>query len=94
MDRWPNVVNAEINQAPQLLRETADQLMHPQPILALILVGVVIVLLSSFMQEKAFLDQENRNAWLIASSALKTTLWIDGLFLITALIQPGLSGLI
>ena len=30
----------------------------------------------------------------MAAAVLITTLWVDGLFLLTALLQPGLSGLI
>jgi hypothetical protein len=30
----------------------------------------------------------------MAAAVLITTLWVDGLFLLSALLQPGLSGLI
>jgi len=34
------------------------------------------------------------STWSMAGAVLVTTVWVDGLFLITALLQPGLSGLI
>jgi len=37
------------------------------------------------------MDGEN---WEMAGAVLVTTVWVDGLFLLTALLQPGLSGLI
>lgn len=94
MDQWPVVINSQLTDAPQLLRETADQLLRAQPLLALLLVGIVILILSNIMESQASSDYQNRDTWLVASAALMTTLWIDGLFLITALLQPELSGLI
>ena len=32
--------------------------------------------------------------WCMAGAVLVTTVWVDGLFLLTALLQPGFSGLI
>ena len=94
MGKWPTVINAKMNDAPELLRETADQLLHPKPIFSLVLVGILIIILSNFMDRQATLNKQYESSWLVASAALTTTLWIDGLFLLTALIQPGLSGLI
>jgi hypothetical protein len=33
-------------------------------------------------------------SWEMAGAVLVTTVWVDGLFLLTALVQPSLSGLI
>ena len=94
MDRWPEVVQADLNQAPDLLNKAASQLFQPQPIAFLLVAGVLIALLANEMRERACLTSPSGSTWLVASAALTTTLWIDGLFLITALIQPRLSGLI
>ncbi|WP_320673525.1 DUF3120 domain-containing protein [Prochlorococcus sp. MIT 1341] len=94
MDKWPAVVNANLSEASLLLSETADQLLLPKPLCSLALIGIVILALSNAMERQAKVSSQNQDTWLVASAALKTTLWIDGLFLLTALIQPGLSGLI
>ena len=94
MQYWPKVVEAPLQKAPSLLIETAEQLLRPQPIAFLLIAAVLIGLLARAMKRKAELSSDSKSAWLVASAALTTTLWIDGLFLITALIQPKLSGLI
>ena len=53
-----------------------------------------IVFLSDQMNQRGVIRSPAGNAWLVAGTALTTTLWVDGLFLITTIIQPKLSGLI
>jgi len=94
MNQWPVVVMAPLQQAPRLLHETAQQLLHPLPLIALVSAATLIVLLAQAMQQKTRLASEFRSTWAVASAVLVTTVIIDGLFLIAALINPGLSGLI
>ncbi len=94
MVQWPLVVNAPLSEAPKLLYEAANQLLDPLSIALLLSAAVLIMLIARAMRLKASLDAYLRETWMVASSALTTTLLIDGLFLITALIQPQLSGLI
>jgi len=46
------------------------------------------------MNQKSKSESSSCDAWLVSSAALTTTLWVDGLFFATTLIQPQLSGLI
>jgi len=94
MSQWPAVVKASINQAPELLNQTAQQLLELQSLTSLLVAGILIAYLASAMRKKGLVNQESGNTWLVASAALNTTLWIDGLFLLTALMAPRLSGLI
>ncbi|HGY5536047.1 MAG: DUF3120 domain-containing protein [Prochlorococcus sp.] len=94
MNQWPAVVEAPLQQSPQLLHETAQQLLHPQPLLALISAAALIVFLAQVMQQRVRLASQWRSTWAVASSVLLTTVLIDGLFLFAALINPALSGLI
>ncbi len=94
MHSWPVVVKAPLGKARELLKETAQQILEPQPILLLLGAAILILGIASFMRKKALVSEESASAWIVASAALTTTLWVDGLFLITALIQPRLSGLI
>ena len=94
MHSWPDVVKASLVDAPQLLHQTAEQLFKPQSIVLLILAGVLIVFIANLMRERGQIRSPSGNTWLVASAALTTTLWVDGLFLLTALVQPRLSGLI
>jgi len=91
---WPDVVQASLIEAPELLRQTAEQLFQPQPILLLIFAAVLILFIANLMSQRALAHSPSGSTWLVASAALKTTLWVDGLFLLTAFVQPRLSGLI
>ncbi len=94
MNQWPAVVNAPLNEASEILNETAEQLLRPQPIFLLLLAAGFIALLARLMKARTNLRSPSGSTWLVASAALTTTLWIDGLFLIMALVKPRLSGLI
>lgn len=94
MNSWPDVVKAPVIDASGLLHETAEQLFNFRSICLLILAAVLIVIIANLMRERGVLHTPSGSTWLVASAALTTTLWVDGLFLLTALVQPRLSGLI
>ncbi len=94
MDQWPVVVEASLDDAPALLNQTAESLINPQSIGSLLLAGTLIAVLARFMKKRASFQSPFSNTWLVASAALTTTLWVDALFLVTAIVQPDLSGLI
>lgn len=94
MNSWPDVVQASLGEASQLLHQTAEMLFRPVPIGLLIVAAIFIVFISNLMRERAILHTPSGSTWLVASAALTTTLWVDGLFLLTAFVQPRLSGLI
>ncbi len=94
IDSWPEVVKASLLEAPQLLHETAEKLFKLQSIFMLMVAAVCIFFIAKLMRERAILHTPSGGAWLVASAALTTTLWVDGLFVVTAFVQPRLSGLI
>tara|TARA_B100000700_G_C14872654_1_gene774155 strand:+ start:352 stop:990 length:639 start_codon:yes stop_codon:yes gene_type:complete len=94
MDFWPKVVSSQLDQASGILNETAKQLLGYQQLFWLLFSAIVILYISKYMKNRSINDDLFSTSWLVASAALTTTLWVDGLFLLTALIQPRLSGLI
>ena len=94
MKAWPDVINASFQNASYELHQTALDLLSIQKILLLISAALLIVFIAYLMNKKALEDNIFKNTWLVASAALITTLWVDGLFFLTTLIQPQLSGLI
>tara|TARA_Y100001968_G_scaffold249886_1_gene234826 strand:+ start:52 stop:744 length:693 start_codon:yes stop_codon:yes gene_type:complete len=94
MKSWPEVVNANLQTASSLLYQTSQELLRPEKIILLILAAFLIVVIAYFMNKKASSDNYFQGTWLVASAALITTLWVDGLFFLTTLIQPQFSGLI
>ena len=94
MKSWPEVVNASFQRAPELLNKAALDLLDTSNILLLFTAGSLIIFIAYWMNKKASNTSPFASSWLVASAALITTLWVDGLFFLTTLIQPQLSGLI
>ena len=87
MKDWPAVVSAPFDQAPGLLHAAGLQLLNPAPLLAVGLAAALILMLGRRLSQAG-------ETWCMAGAVLVTTVWVDGLFLLTALLQPGFSGLI
>jgi hypothetical protein len=87
MPYWPGVLQAPLAEAPALLTQAGQRLLHPQS-LALISLTAFGLLWSARRLAQAGCAAR------IAAAVLVTTLVVDGLFLAAALISPRLSGLI
>lgn len=87
MPLWPMALAAEPAQAVLVLQEAAGQVLQPG---ALLLVGSFALVLA---QVSRWLWQRGETGR-IAGAALASTLIVDGLFLLAALVAPHLSGLI
>ena len=94
MKAWPQVVEASFSEASKILSFTAAELLEPFSLLAIFIAALLIILIANWMNQQSKIDSLSSDAWLVSSSALTTTLWVDGLFFATTLIQPQLSGLI
>ena len=92
MQFWPTVVTASLDQAPLLLHQAGLHLLQPLPLLTLLLAAVLVLMAGLWLNRKA--GKCKGEAGAMAAAVLITTLWVDGLFLFSALLQPGLSGLI
>ena len=77
-----------------MLSFTAEQLLEPFSLFAILIAALLIILIANWMHQKSKNESFSSDAWVVSSSALTTTLWVDGLFFATTLIQPQLSGLI
>ena len=94
MSSWPDVVSAPMEEGAKKLNDISLHLFNPFTLLLLSLAALMILLISNEMNKRGTLNSPAGGAWLVAGAALTTTLWVDGLFLITTLLQPKLSGLI
>ena len=94
MEAWPKVVEAPFSEASKILSLTAEQLFTPFSLISISLAAILIVWIANWMNQQSKNSTEYCEAWLVSSAALTTTLWVDGLFFMTTLIQPQLSGLI
>lgn len=87
MPHWPAVVGAPIGEAAALLQAAAQQVLRPGALLVVMSVALGLWKLSLTLSARGALGR-------IAAAALLTTLVVDGLFLVAALIGPRWSGLI
>ena len=87
MPLWPQVLAASPAEAPLLLQLAAEQLLQPAALALLAAAAAVLLLVSVQLARLGPGGQ-------VASSALATTLVVDGLFIVAALLAPSLSGLI
>tara|TARA_Y100001968_G_scaffold266413_1_gene255919 strand:- start:20090 stop:20728 length:639 start_codon:yes stop_codon:yes gene_type:complete len=94
MKSWPKVANASLKDASKLLNETALDLFNIKSIILLLLAASLIIFIAYLMDKRSKINSSFSTTWIVASAALSTTLWVDGLFLLTTLIQPKFSGLI
>lgn len=84
---WPQVLSASPADAPLLLQTAALQVLSPLPLLLVIGCAVVLLQACRWLWQRGEVGR-------VTSAALATTLAVDALFLLAALLAPGLSGLI
>ena len=94
MDQWMEVVNADPDLAPLILQQTSKNLINFKPLLIISIAGLVLWLISNFLLNKTKTNSLNKRSLLVSSYVLQTTLVVDGIFVLLALIQPTLSGLV
>lgn len=94
MRLWPAVVEAPMDEAQPLLQQAALTLSRPPSLAILLAFTGLILLIARSLRRRGRLSPSVDASWGVASAVLITTLMIDGLFLLTALIQPRFSGLI
>ena len=94
MPFWPQVVSAPLHEASQFLHAAGIQLLKPQSLLLLVAAAAAILAAAKLLKSLAETNVLGREVFGMAAAVLTTTLWVDGLFLAAALVQPGLSGLI
>ncbi len=92
MQFWPAVVTASLDQAPLLLHQAGLHLLQPLPMATLVIAAALVIIIGRRLNPNG--SNSNADTRSMAAAVLITTLWVDGLFLLSALLQPGLSGLI
>ena len=94
MDRWMDVINADSEIAPLILQETSENLINIKPISIIFIIGFSLWLLSRKIAEYSSINTSNGRSALVSSYVLQTTLIVDGIFILLAIVQPNLSGLV
>ena len=94
MDQWMEVVSADEDKAPYILQKTSENLLQIKPLCIIMIFGLLLWLVSRFIADYSVITSPNGRALLVASYVLQTTLIVDGIFILVAIMQPNLSGLV
>ena len=94
MDRWMEVINADSEIAPLILQKTSENLINIKPLSIIFIIGFSLWLLSKRIAEYSSISTSNGRSALVSSYVLQTTLIVDAIFVLLAIIQPNLSGLV
>ena len=94
MDQWMEVVSADEDKAPYILQKTSENLLQIKPLCIIIIFGLLLWLVSKLIADYSVITSPNGRALLVASYVLQTTLIVDGIFILVAIVQPNLSGLV
>ena len=94
MDQWREVIKADSENAPLILQKTSENLIQFKSLFIIFLMGLLLWFISKEIYNSAFINSTNGKALLVSSYVIQTTLIVDGIFIILAIIQPNLSGLV
>ena len=94
MDQWTEVITADSNTAPLILQKTSENLIQIKSLSIIILVAVILWYISKEIFNSANTETINGKALLVSSYVIQTTVIVDGIFILLAIIQPTLSGLV
>ena len=94
MDQWKEVIIADSDNAPLILQKTSENLIQFKSLSIIILAALVLWFISKEIFNYAISHSINGKALLVSSYVIQTTLIVDGIFIVLAIIQPTLSGLV
>ena len=94
MDQWKEVISADSDNAPLILQKTSENLIQIKSLSIIILVALILWFISKEIFDSAKPNSINGKALLVSSYVIQTTLIVDGIFIVLAIIQPTLSGLV
>ena len=94
MDQWKEVITADSDTAPLILQKTSENLIQIKSLSIIIFVAVILWFISKEILNSAIINSTNGKALLVSSYVIQTTLIVDGIFVVLAIIQPTLSGLV
>ena len=94
MDQWKEVIIADSDNAPLILQKTSENLIQLKSLSIIILAALILWFISKEIFNSAIPNSINGKALLVSSYVIQTTLIVDGIFIVLAIIQPTLSGLV
>ena len=94
MDQWRQVITADSDTAPLILQRTSENLIHKKSLSIIIFIALILWFISKEILDSATINTTSGKALLVSSYVIQTTLIVDGIFIVLAILQPTLSGLV
>ena len=94
MDQWRQVITADAENAPLILQKTSENLIQLKSLSIIIFVALILWLISKEISDYATINTSSGKALLVSSYVIQTTLIVDGIFIVLAILQPTFSGLV
>ena len=94
MDQWRQVITADSETAPQILQKTSENLIQIKSLSIIVFFALILWFISKEIFDSATINSTNGKALLVSSYVIQTTLIVDGIFIVLAILQPTFSGLV
>jgi len=94
MDQWKEVITADSETAPMILQKTSENLIQIKSLSIIVFVALILWFISKEIFNSATINTTNGKALLVSSYVIQTTLIVDGIFIVLAILQPTFSGLV
>ena len=94
MDQWREVIKADSENAPLILQKTSENLIQIKSLSIIIFVALILWLISKEIYNSATINNTNGKALLVSCYVIQTTLIVDAIFIVLAILQPTFSGLV
>ena len=94
MDQWRQVITSDSETAPLILQKTSENLIQIKSLSIIIFVALILWFISKEIFNSATIHTTNGKALLVSSYVIQTTLIVDGIFIVLAILQPTFSGLV
>jgi len=94
MDQWRQVITADSKTAPFILQKTSEDLIQIKSLSIILFVAIILWFLAKEIFDSATVNTTNGKALLVSSYVIQTTLVVDGIFIVLAILQPTFSGLV
>ena len=94
MDQWKEVITADSDNAPLILQKTSENLIQLKSLSIIVFVALILWFISKEIFNSVISNSTHGKALLVSTYVIQTTLIVDGIFIVLAIIQPTLSGLV
>ena len=94
MDQWKQVLTADSKNAPLILQKTSENLIQIKSLSIIFFVALILWIISKEIFDSATINTTNGKALLVSCYVIQTTLIVDGIFIVLAILQPTFSGLV